>query len=348
MKVKIIGGEGCLCYGDALRDLDAKALLRGHFILLQAETVTNANLIDILEKHKKTSKRDKGAAMTVVFKESAARLPTGNEVVIAVDLDNNRLHYHKRVDQYSKEKSFDIPMEIFMNNSQISIHHNIVDPQIAICSPLALPLFSDNFDFGNRDDFIRGLLINEEILDSRIYVSFLPNNQYASTVGNWLTYQTTSLDVINRWSYPLVPDMGICCLYQNYVFSRNNIYKSQNAKVSRKVALKENVVIHEGSTVENGCEISNSVIGRNCKIGENCTLKNAFLMDGVSVGDNCRFEFCVIGADAVIEEKCELTEGFIVKSKEIIKSGELYLLYFITAGFGLSYLWLPGYKSCYK
>ncbi|KAL5284239.1 EIF2B5 family protein [Megaselia abdita] len=331
MKVKIIGGEGCRCYGDALRDLDAKGLLRGHFILLQAETVTNANLIAILEEHKKNSKRDKGTAMTVVFKESAARLPTGNEVVIAMDLDNNRLHYHKRVDQYLKEKNFDIPMEIFINNSQISIHHNIVDPQIAICSPLALPLFSDNFDFGTRDDFIRGLLINEEILDSRIYVSFLSNNQYASTIGNWLTYQTISLDVINRWSYPLVPDMGICCLYQNYVFTRNNIYKSQKAKVSRKVTLKENVVIHEGSSVENGSEITNSVIGRNCKIGENCQLKNAFLMDGVTVGDNCRFEFCVVGADAVIESKCQLMEGFVVKPKEVVKTGstltgnEIYL-----------------------
>lgn len=321
MKVNIIGGEGCLCYGDALRDLDAKGLLRGHFILLQAETVTNANLLAILEEHKRTSKRDRGAAMTVVFKEASARIPTGNEVVIAIDLDNNRLHYHKRVDQYCKEKAFDIPMETFLNNSQISIHHNVVDPQIAICSPLALPLFSDNFDFGTRDDFIKGLLINEEILDSRIYVSFLSNNQYASTISSWLTYQTLSLDVINRWCYPLVPDMGICCLSQNYVFSRNNIYKNHSAKVSRKVILEENVVIQAGSCIENGCEITNSVIGRNCKIGENCTLKFAFLMDNVTVSNNCRLEFCVIGASAIVEKSCELKDGFIVKSTETIKCG---------------------------
>uniref|UniRef100_T1GB92 EIF2B subunit epsilon/gamma LbH domain-containing protein n=1 Tax=Megaselia scalaris TaxID=36166 RepID=T1GB92_MEGSC len=273
-----------------------------------AETITNANLKGILEEHKKNAKRDKGAAMTVVFKESAARLPTGNEVVIAVDLDNNRLHYHKRVDQYSKEKNFDIPMEIFLNNSQIAIHHNIVDPQIAICSHLALPLFSDNFDFGTRDDFIKGLLINEEILDSRIYVSFLPNNQYASRVGNWLTYQTISLDLINRWVYPLVPDMGVCCLFQNYVFTRNNIYKSPKSIVSRKVTLKENVVIQSGSNVDNGTEISNSVIGKKCKIGKNCKLNNAFIMDGVS-----------IGMGAVIQSNCQLLGGCIIKSKEVVK-----------------------------
>lgn len=51
MSVQIVGSDGCYCLGDALRDLYAKQLLRKHFILLSANTITNANLYDILRTH---------------------------------------------------------------------------------------------------------------------------------------------------------------------------------------------------------------------------------------------------------------------------------------------------------
>lgn len=51
MVVHVVGSDGCLCLGDALRDLYAKQLLRKHFILLGADTVTNANLYNILQTH---------------------------------------------------------------------------------------------------------------------------------------------------------------------------------------------------------------------------------------------------------------------------------------------------------
>lgn len=51
MSVLVVGSDGCHCLGDALRDLYAKRLLRKHFILLNADTVTNANLFSILQTH---------------------------------------------------------------------------------------------------------------------------------------------------------------------------------------------------------------------------------------------------------------------------------------------------------
>lgn len=52
-----------------------------------------------------------------------------------------------------------------------------------------LPLFTDNFDFQTRDDFIRGLLMNEEILGSTLYWHPVSGNQYGGAVTNWRTYQ---------------------------------------------------------------------------------------------------------------------------------------------------------------
>ncbi|EDV38431.1 uncharacterized protein Dana_GF19470 [Drosophila ananassae] len=311
MTVHVIGGEGCRCFGDAMRDLDAKALIRGNFILLGADTVTNADLRPVLEQHKRQAKFDKGTAATLVFKECSNNVRTGNEVLIAVDRRNDRLHYHQRLRTHQKESRYQIPLDVFLGNSCVALHHNLLDPQIAIGSPSMLSLFSDNFDFQTRDDFVRGLLINEELLDSRIYVALLPDTQYAHRVNNWPAYQLVSRDIINRWAYPLVPDMGVYKLQQQYVFHKDNIYKSHEAFVS-KVALQENVVIQAGSHVDSGAVISDSVIGANCRIGKNCRLNNVFLMADVTVKDNCRLEHCVVGAGATVNEDCEVSGGCVL------------------------------------
>lgn len=52
MTVNVIGGEGCRSFGDAMRELDSKALIRGNFVLLGSDTITNADLRPIFEQHK--------------------------------------------------------------------------------------------------------------------------------------------------------------------------------------------------------------------------------------------------------------------------------------------------------
>lgn len=67
--------------------------------------------------------------------------------------------------------------------------HNLKDTHIAICSSSVLPLFSDNFDFQTKDDFVRGLLMNEEIMGSTVYCQILKGSQFGGAVTNWRMYQ---------------------------------------------------------------------------------------------------------------------------------------------------------------
>lgn len=318
MTVQVIGSEGCRCLGDALRDLDAKGLIRGNFILMGADTVSNAQLIPILEEHKKNTKYDKGAAMTVVYKKVSTSLRTCDEVVIATERDTNRLLFHQRIKSHQKERYFDFPLEMFLLHSNVMIHHDVGDPQIAICGPSVLPLFADNFDFETRDDFIRGLLINEEILASTIYVSVLPREQYAAKVSNWQTYQIVSNDIINRWAFPLVPDMGICDLKQNYVFLRRNIYKNKDVHLARGGHLKEMVVIHEKCSVDDESILTSCVVGRNCKIGKNCEITNSYIMNDCVIEDNCVLNHCMIGRNVRISKNVKITEGAVIGENVII------------------------------
>ncbi|XP_055585994.1 translation initiation factor eIF-2B subunit epsilon [Uranotaenia lowii] len=324
MTVTVVSSEGCRCLGDALRDLDAKGLIRGNFILMGVDTITNANLGALLEEHKRMMKTDKGTAMTVIFKEGIPQQRTGNEVFIAMDKTSRRLLYHQRLKptQNNKERSFNIPLEILLENRDVTLKHGLGDPQLAICSNTALPLFSDNFDFANRDDFVRGLLINEEILASTIYVSLLPREEYAVRVNNWQGYQIVSKDVVSRFVYPLVPDMGICGHAQRYSFGRNNVYRHRNIRLARGSILRSDVVVGERSEIDEKTVVESSVLGSGCRIGKNCKISNCFLMDGVEIGDGCELEYCIIGVNAKIGQGCQLNNGCILGQKVEIPIGK--------------------------
>lgn len=115
----------------------------------------------------------------------------GEDITVVTDARSNRLLFHQRLPAHKaiEQRISTLPLEIFTENSAVEIRNDLSDPQIAICSPLVLSLFADNFDFASRDDFIRGLLINEEILASTIYFAELPSEQYAAKVRNWQMYQ---------------------------------------------------------------------------------------------------------------------------------------------------------------
>lgn len=51
MKVQFIVSESCQSLGDCLRDLDAKGLLRGTFVLAEPGVVSNIKLLPIIKKH---------------------------------------------------------------------------------------------------------------------------------------------------------------------------------------------------------------------------------------------------------------------------------------------------------
>ena len=45
----------------------------------------------------------------------------------------------------------------------VDIWDDLLDCQLFICSPTVLTLFTDNFDYKTISEFIKGVLINEEV-----------------------------------------------------------------------------------------------------------------------------------------------------------------------------------------
>lgn len=247
--------------------------------------------------------------MTVVYKRISSKIRSANEVVIAKEAVSGRLLHQIRQNPHTKEKNLSFPLEVFMEHGSVLVAHNLTDPQIAICSPAVLPLFSDNFDFQTRDDFLVGVLVNEEMLDSRIYCEELSG--YATHCSNWQSYKTVTNDIMNRCAYPLVPDMGIHELRESYVIHKNCIYRHAKANLARTSSLKGDVILAQ-CDIDEGTSMDSSVIGAGTKIGKNCVLKNAFIMENVQIGDNCKLVNCVIGNNAVISDGVTIKECGII------------------------------------
>ena len=319
MSVHIIPSE-VRCFGDAMRELDAKGKLRSDFILMNFDSITNAKIIpSIMKTHKENCRVDKGTAMTVVYKKVASGQRTGNEVLVATDKKTSRMLFHQRINPAMKEDKFKFPLEIFLSSQEVELHHDLLDPQIAICSSAALPLFSDNFDYETRDQFIRGLVMNQEIQTDSIYVVQLPDEQYAAKVSDWNAYHSVSRDIINRWVYPLVPDMGVCSMHQEYLFLRNNIYRNKTVKVERNCSIQNEVVLHQNCFVDQKSSLANCVFGKNCKIGKNCVINNAYVFDNVKVEDNCKLDSCIIGRNVHVMANSVISAGAVIADNCVIE-----------------------------
>uniref|UniRef100_A0A182P802 Translation initiation factor eIF2B subunit epsilon n=1 Tax=Anopheles epiroticus TaxID=199890 RepID=A0A182P802_9DIPT len=312
VRVSIIGSPTCRSIGESIRDLDSRNMIRGNVLLLGVDSITNANLAALFQHHKRQAKVDCGTIMTVAYKDSSRSMRTGNEVLIAMEPTSRRLLFHQRLALQEKERTFEMPLELFLTNRDVTVYHGLLDPQIAVCSPAALLLFADNFDYLSRDDLVRGVLMNEELLNSRIYVAMLAREEYANRVNNWQNYHLICLDVINRWTYPLVPGMMISELEQQYKSFRNNIYRQRNVQLSRSCELDGDLVIGERSEVLDGSYLRQSVVGRACKIGTNCHIANSFLMDGAEIGNGTFLSHCVVERDVRVGKGCRINAGTVL------------------------------------
>ncbi|XP_045492377.1 translation initiation factor eIF-2B subunit epsilon [Colias croceus] len=322
MEVQILSSETCQTRGDVMREIDAAGLIRGYFIMLGVNTITNVNFAALLEQHKQTCKKDKGAAMTLVYKELAWDHPlisNDKSIFVAADGKSKKILLYQKYKPKCKDSTISLPLDCVLQHSEIKLHHNLLDASIAVCSPSVPPLFSDNFDFQNRHDFINGLLINEDILASTMYYTLLKGNQYAAAVTNWKTYHIICMDVIHRWAHPLSIETG--SFYQNqYAFMGKHNYIKTNCVLSRSCTLVEDVIIGSDTHTSDMSSLSKTVIGDKSNIGKNVTIHGSHIMNNVVIKDNCKIMNSFIDDNCVIEEN-SILEGAIIAAGAKVNRG---------------------------
>nr|KAF6477459.1 eukaryotic translation initiation factor 2B subunit epsilon [Molossus molossus] len=318
--VRIITSELYRSLGDVLRDVDAKALVRSDFLLVYGDIISNINITRALEEHRLRRKLEKNVSvMTMIFKESSPSHPTRcqeDNVVVAVDSATNRvLHFQKT----QGLRRFSFPLSLFQGSGDgVEIRYDLLDCHISICSPQVAQLFTDNFDYQTRDDFVRGLLVNEEILGNQIHMHVI-TKEYGARVSNLHMYAAVCADVIRRWVYPLTPEANFTDnTTQNCTHSRHNIYRGPEVSLGHGSILEENVLLGSGTIIGSNCSITNSVIGPGCHIGDNVVLDQAYLWQGVRVAAGAQIHQSLLCDNAEVKEQVILKPHCVLTSQVVV------------------------------
>lgn len=307
LNVVYTSSDTCRSFGDVLRHLDACALIRNDFVLLWGNVVGRLPLPLLVDRFKELRlKRDRGAVMTLVYQERGDADAADQTLVL--DAETGRVLYHNK-----SPGRINLPLDLVLDHRTVRVRRDLCETNVAICSTAVPPLFADNFDFQTRDDFVKGLLINEEILNSTLYVHVIDDG-YVGQVSDWPSYQKVTRDILHRWSYPQVPE-----IVDEYSLRYGNVYLGDGLKLALTCQVGNDTVVGSGSKLGSKTRVRNSVVGKNCTLGDNVIVEHSYLFDGVTVNDNCVVRFSVVGRDCTIKENSEISDSCILGSSVVIE-----------------------------
>jgi translation initiation factor eIF-2B subunit epsilon len=149
--------------------------------------------------------------------------------------------------------------------------------------------------------------------------------RYAARVGNLHSYDAVSMDVLRRWTYPLVPDSRLLQSEHTIQFKRHNVYLSDEVGLTWGCELEENVLVGFASTVgREGApttRLTNCIIGKRCKIGAGVRISNSYVWDDVVIGDGCQIDRCILANGVELKPEVRVESGSVLAPGVVIDTG---------------------------
>lgn len=336
-KVQVVTITTCSSAGEALRTIDQKHLIKNDFVLVTGDTVANMDLAAAVKAHRDRREADKTAILTMVMRQAGsplhrARLAKDAVAVVINPATGQLLKYEDLGAENASAKSrrrqgtVAVDSHLFADFDVLSVRTDLLDCQVYIAALEVLLLFSDNFDYQNvRREFVTGVLSEEE-LGNKIFVHELSASEYAERAGTFRAYDAVSRDVMNRWTFPFVPDTNLLPVAgtaqtSSYSFARGNIYLEADIDLSRSASVQRNSCIGAGTAVQDDAVVAASVIGRRCEIGRGAIIRDSYLGDDVIVHDGATVEGAMVAEGVVIHKGAHLHPGSIVSYKCVIGKG---------------------------
>ncbi|XP_077241071.1 uncharacterized protein LOC143881706 [Tasmannia lanceolata] len=320
--VTTIESHNSISAGDALRLIYERNVIHGDFILISGDTVSNMSLTEALQVHKERRKKDMLSVMTMVIKKSKPSSLTyqsrlGNdELLMAIDPETNQLLYYE--DKADNSKMFiSLDKTILADTPAVYFHNDKQDCYIDICSPEVLSLFTDNFDYQHlRRHFVKGLLV-DDVMGYRIFTHEI-HSSYAARIDNFRSYDTISKDIIQRWAYPLVPDVQFSGNSPPIKLERQGMYRAPDVTQSRSAQIGPFTLVGSGTSIGDNSTISNSIIGQGCTIGSNVSIEGSYVWNNVTIQDDCKLRHAIVCDGVVIKTGAVLEPGVILSFKVVV------------------------------
>ncbi|XP_042446250.1 translation initiation factor eIF-2B subunit epsilon-like [Zingiber officinale] len=317
--VTTIESHDAISAGDALRVIYEKSVIHGDFVLISGDTISNMNLAQALREHKERKKKDPLAVMTMIIKHSKpsnlthqTRFGT-DKVLMAIDPQTKELIFYE--DKVNPSQRFiSIDKTLLADNTSVYLHNDKQDCYIDICSPEVLSLFMDNFDYQHlRRHFVKGLLV-DDIMGYKIFTHEI-HSSYAARIDNFRSYGTISKDILQRWTYPLVPNFQYFGNSSKVKLDREGIYKASDIVQSQSARIGAVTLIGSGTTIGNHSVITNSVVGHGCTLGNNVCINGCYIWDNVIIEDDCRLNHAIVCDGVHLRAGVVLEPGVILSFK---------------------------------
>ncbi|KAG4165925.1 hypothetical protein ERO13_A13G101100v2 [Gossypium hirsutum] len=318
--VTTIESHNSISAGDALRLIYERNVIHGDFVLISGDTVSNMSLTQALQEHKDRRKKDANAIMTMVVKQSKpspitqqSRLGT-DELFMAINPVTKQLLYYEDKAEYSKG-FISLDKTLIADNPSVILHNDKQDCYIDICSQEVLSLFTDNFDYQHlRRHFVKGLLV-DDIMGYKIFTHEI-HSSYAARIDNFRSYDTISKDIIQRWTYPFVPD--VLCGSSAIKVERQGTYRASDVTLSRSAQFGSFTFIGQGTKIGTDTKISHSVIGERCTIGSNVTIEGSYIWNNVTIEDGCQLRNAIVCDGVILKSGAVLQPGVILSFKVVV------------------------------
>lgn len=299
--------------GDFLRDLDIKGLCSGDFILVHGDCVANINLDAALAKHKARREANREAVMTIVLRENGSpqnrTTAKGITPVFAIESTTGRCLHYEEMNPLQSDHYAMLDPSIFEHEA-VEIRTDFIDPGIDICTPDALALWSESFDYElPRKNFLHGVLKDWELNGKFIYTEVVSEG-YAARANNLQMYDSITRDVLDRHTFPLVLDSDMS-RGQSYVVQRDNVIREKGVEFESDTTITKSI-FGSRTSVGSGSRISNSVVGRRCFIGKNVKIEDSYIWDDTTIEDGTVIARSVIGGSATVGKNCKIEAGSLI------------------------------------
>ena len=97
-------------------------------------------------------------------------------------------------------------------------------------------------------------MLSEEELGNKLYIHELAN-EYAMHIPNLRSFDAVSRDVLQRWTFPFVPDTNVLQPHggawgaPTYSYARGHVYREQQVQRGRSSVFGSDVCIGAGTSI---------------------------------------------------------------------------------------------------
>ncbi|TKX21700.1 putative translation initiation factor eIF-2B subunit epsilon [Elsinoe australis] len=305
--------------GDAMRDLDKRAVLASDFVVVYGDVVSNLSLGPALKAHRERKGKDKNSIMTMVLREAGNGHRTkamGYEPVFVLDPSEERVLAYEQIRGEGQDRGRGEGNRLELDEDclakeELVIRTDLIDAGIDICTPDVLALWSDNFDYEvPRRGFLHSVLKDYELNGKKIHVH-VEEEGYAARVRDVRSYGAVTSDILGRWTYPLVPDANMVA-DQTYRLFKGGSYREEGVVLAGSCEVGKKTVIGRATVVGAGSVLENCVVGRRCVIGRNVKITGSYIWDDVTIGDGSVLSDAIVASEASMGKKCTLKAGAIL------------------------------------